>query len=150
MKRRLIFAVLLTVVLVCSMWGSYKTNIVYAVGQKDATVYIYCQQYNGLSVGSRGYVRTNYINFYKSLQNAKGVDGVTVVIDKSGVDVGALLKKLQVNQTYSQQTDDFTCIYGYTQKIRNFVLVDGCKVNVQIAITPNQIHVGSPLLLGSY
>jgi hypothetical protein len=149
-KIRLAFVFLLSMILTSSMFNTSKTNIVQAVGNKDATVYIYCKQYNGLNVGSAGHVTTNYYNFAKCLQNAKGVDGVTVVMEKTSVDVVALVKKLQLKHTFSQQSQDFSCIYGYTDMIRNYVVVDGQKINVQIAVTPTQVHVGSPLLLGSY
>lgn len=150
MKFRLLFVLMLAAAILNPMWESYKTNVVYAVENTDATVYIYCQEYNGLNVGSTGRVTVNYNNFARCIQNAKGVDGITVVLPKSNVDVVALVKKLQLKHTFSQQTQDFCCIYGYTDKIRNFVIVDGQKINVQIAVTPTQVHVGSPLLLGSY
>ena len=84
------------------------------------------------------------------MQNAVGVDGVTLVLNKSTVDVECLLDKLKLKQTYFQQTQDFSCIYGYSNKIRGYVVVDGQKINVQIAVTESQVHIGSPLRLGSY
>ena len=133
------------------MWGDSKTNVVYAVGANDATVRIYCDQYNGLNIANgAGFVETNYQGYAKCLQAVIGINGITVVLDKSAVDVVALVKKLHLNQTFSQQTEDFSCIYGYTSKIRGYTVVDGQKVNVQIAVTPTNIYVGSPLLLGSY
>ena len=151
MKSRLLFSFVITALLVASMYQNYKTNLVEMVAKPNATVYIYCKNYNGLNLSNGvGYVKTDCSRFKGCLQNARGVDGVTVVMDKSGVDVVALVKKLGLNQTFSQQTQDFTCIYGYTDKISDCVVVDGQKVNVQIAVTPTQVHVGSPLLLGSY
>ena len=145
------FIFALSATLVGSMWGSYKTNVVYAVGNCDAVVYVYCKQYSGINIASgAGYVKTTYANYAKCIQKARGVDGVTVVVDKNALDVGALVDKLQLCQTFVHQTQDFCCIYGYTPKIRNYVMVDGQKVNVQIAVTATQVHVGSPLILGSY
>ena len=151
MKRRLLFVSVIALVLLSSTWSSYKTNVVHAVGNTDATVLIYCKQYNGSTIPSgAGYVKTTYSQFSKCMQKAIGVDAITVVMDKSTVDVVSLVKKLMLEKTCEQQTQDFSCIYGYSKKIRDYVVVDGQRVNIQIAVTDTQVHIGSPLLLGSY
>ncbi|MBR2974465.1 MAG: YwmB family TATA-box binding protein [Clostridia bacterium] len=151
MKFRLLFVLMLATVMVMSLWGSYKTNVVDLVGLNSDTVFIYCKSYNGLNVASgAGHVVTNSVLFDRCMQNATGVQAVTVVLDKSCIDVVALVKKLKLKQPIWHQTTDFCSVYGYCDRLDGYVLVDGQRVNVQIAVTPTQVHVGSPLILGSY
>ena len=92
MLKRLVFIFVVSSIIASGLFCSQKTNIVNAVGKSDATVHIYCKQYNGLNVANgAGVVKTTVANFYKCLQNAIGVDGVTVVMDKNSIDVVTLV-----------------------------------------------------------
>ena len=46
--------------------------------------------------------------------------------------------------------DGIVCVYGYSPLLKGGIRVDGRKINVQIALNQGTVHIGSPLLLGSY
>ena len=51
---------------------------------------------------------------------------------------------------FTEETDDAVIIYAYSKKIPYEKIVNGKKVNLQIAKRNDVIKVGSPLIYGSF
>ncbi len=64
------------------------------------------------------------------------------------------LKNLKTNfekkKVFEETIDNMQIIYCYDRALTNFVFVDGKKVNIQIAISTNEINIGYPLILNGY
>lgn len=83
-------------------------------------------------------------------QTPVGFRGASVTFDGDSASVSAWLKKLSVKVTFSEEVDGIVCVYGYSPRLKGGVEVDGQTVNVQIALNGGRVHLGTPLLLGSY
>ena len=73
---------------------------------------------------------------------------------ESALSVSKILKTLNAKiiskQNISILDENKTIIYAYTDKLSNFVVLNGQKVNIQILVGEKVNLIGHPLLLGSY
>lgn len=99
--------------------------------------------------GSGSIVTTNLqnISIGKGLQKTSGQ---SICFFGSKVDAEKLLKLLQAKVVFSEILQDIVCIYAYSPRLNGFVVADGEKINIQIALSQGKVHIGTPLLLGSY
>lgn len=80
-----------------------------------------------------------------------GFAGVSVCFDGGTEDVEFWIKHLRIRQVLKESIDgQITCFYGYSPLVSGGVYVDGNMINIQIAVNCGKVHIGSPLLLGSY
>ena len=61
-----------------------------------------------------------------------------------------ILNKYQKYIVDLQLVDEYQIFLCYNPQINDFVIVDGKKVNVQIAIKNDEINLGFPLILNGY
>lgn len=65
-------------------------------------------------------------------------------------DVEKFLKKMDVEIVSKFEVSDRLIIEGYTTIIADYIVIDNCKINIQISITDDAVIVGSPLINGSF
>ena len=78
----------------------------------------------------------------------KNYDGVVLYFDDSTLDYITNFYKISYFQ--GQNVENYKIFYGYTSFFDKSVYVQNKKVNVQIAITENQIIVGFPIILTGF
>lgn len=119
-----------------------------------AVYYLYCQSatvgeiiQNGKSV----IVRCDKTNLSRAIESAQNLYGVSVTFDGQR-EISALLNyfQLQVTSFEGAENCGYYSILGYTEKLPQYILVDGEKVNLQIVCSQNLLHIGTPLILGSF
>ena len=69
---------------------------------------------------------------------------------KSDNQKNLVIKNFAKNIVSEEIVDDYTILNCYDSKLPRYVLVDGKKVNIQIAISKNFIDVGYPLILNGF
>ncbi len=84
-------------------------------------------------------------NLYQKLNKQKLL-GISI---DTHVELNKVIKKLDLKITRTQELDSTTFLYGYTNKLKNFIVIDGEKVNIQIAQTGDTLKIGYPLILDS-
>lgn len=60
------------------------------------------------------------------------------------------LKNLDAQIISLQELEENILIYAYSRHLRECVMIEDKKVNIQIAITPERIIIGTPLIIGSF
>ncbi len=61
------------------------------------------------------------------------------------------IENLDGKVLWSEQLDcDVTVLYAYSPRIYDSVTLQSRRVNLMVAVSNGQVHIGSPLLEGSY
>lgn len=68
----------------------------------------------------------------------------------SEITVEEILQKLKADTVESYSSNEIEITLGYTPYVQDCVLVDGKKVNVQIASTENGVIAGFPMILTGF
>lgn len=79
---------------------------------------------------------------------AKNISGQSVFMGDKNKDF--VIKKLNLNLVQESSCGSVKEVLGYTHKFKNYVLVNGQKVNVQISESDVGIIVGYPLILQGF
>lgn len=118
----------------------------------NGDVSIYCLDYDGecVNIGIGKEVHTTVYQYNEIVTRCNNIQGVTVTFSGTQQDVTELLSKLQANVVYIQQLQDIMTVYAFSPLIVGGVWVDGNFINIQVALSCGVVHVGSPLILGSY
>ena len=66
------------------------------------------------------------------------------------IDCDELLNDLMLEVYSNEVISDRIIIEGYSHKIKNYIVIDNRKVNVQISISDDSIIIGSPLISNSF
>ena len=72
------------------------------------------------------------------------------VIFNSAEKANALIEEFCATLVLCESGNDFYCEYFYTPKIKNFVQIDGKKVNLHFSYSNDRIKVGTPLIFDSF
>lgn len=118
----------------------------------DAVVTVFCKQ-TALSccdVGNGKIVQCSWNSLQNTLACCQSVDGVSVKFCGTLQDFHNLQQRLNLQQADVVQIDNLTVVCGTSNKIQGGVLVDGAKVNIQMAFDGTTITIGSPLILEGY
>lgn len=78
------------------------------------------------------------------------VKGETLSLTGGEKAAAEVIKKLKMRTVLEQNLEGIRIIYGYTPRLRGYVVIDGSRINVQIAVREDAVTVGTPLILGSY
>ncbi len=95
--------------------------------------------YNGKSAGN--IVSKKVLPFDKC-------DGVFKIYDE--FDYNYLVKKLNAKLVYSENLGGTVSKYYYSNSLPKKEVINGKKVNLHVAISSNQVVVGTPIIYGSY
>lgn len=92
---------------------------------------------------------SKYANVVKASIN--NILGESITINNPTEDVLKQINDyISQNTLYDEKLDGTQIIYGYDNTLENFVIVDGQKVNFQVAINIDYVVIGYPLILGSF
>ena len=61
-----------------------------------------------------------------------------------------LIKEFSATLILCESGKDFYCEYFYSPKIKNFVFVNGKKVNLHFSYSKDNVKVGTPLIFDSF
>lgn len=87
----------------------------------------------------------------RAAETPRGYAGVSVSFAGDASDLEEWLELLRADKIFCETIGDgIVCVYGYSPLLKGGIQVDGRKINVQIALNRGTVHIGSPLLLGSY
>mgnify|MGYP000813345947 FL=1 len=87
----------------------------------------------------------------RAAEAPRGYAGVSVSFAGDASDLEEWLELLRADKIFCETIGDgIVCVYGYSPLLKGGIQVDGRKINVQIALNRGTVHIGSPLLLGSY
>lgn len=78
------------------------------------------------------------------------VKGESCEIDAKDFNLDKILCDLQANLLFTKEIDNTTCYYAYTDKIKNFIIIEGEKVNLHFAVKKDRVKLGSPIIFGGY
>ena len=152
--KRLLVLILLTVVIVGVLTYSMPKGLGEYVEQIStcATVSIYCRSagVDGIDMGNGKIVQCSVADFYSTLARCNDVDGFSVSFEGSAADIERIARLFDLNITSTMDVCGLHIVCGNSSKLVGGVILDGVKVNVQIAYKDGTVTVGSPLILGSY
>ena len=60
------------------------------------------------------------------------------------------INDLEAEYVFCELGEDFSCKYYYTDKIENFVIINGNKINLHLSYGKDVYTVGSPIIFGSF
>lgn len=105
---------------------------------------------NCVNVGS-GYIVFDDIENAQSLvKNSKKIYGQSVCFEGTTDNYFELLKDLRLKECFVENIENIKVFYGFSNKLKDFTVVNGEKVNIQVAYREGKITVGTPLILGSF
>lgn len=118
----------------------------------NANVTICCRQTSlpCTEIGNGKLVQCSLANVHKTLAACQNVDGLSIRFFGTLDDFNALQASLNLQVSSVQQLQNLTIVCGYSNKICGSIMVEGNRVNVQMAFDGQTITVGSPLILDSY
>ncbi len=81
--------------------------------------------------------------------NKSSIRGYSLEFEEADFDIETFVKKLKIEVKSIEKLENFTFFYGFSPLFDDFVNLDNEKINIQLAIKSNTIHIGVPLILGS-
>lgn len=129
----LAIAVVVAVNLLCSLPLFYGLSDGYTVYLND-----------GSSMASRVKLNSPIYPFMAK------VKGESCKLKKDGFSIDEFFKERNAAILFIEDLDGITCYYGYSEDVKFNALVDGKKVNLQVAVAENSVTVGSPIIFGSF
>lgn len=119
---------------------------------QQADVSIYCLEYDGdcVNIGIAKEVHSTVSLYSEIVTQCKDVQGVTMTFEGTRQQAMDVLSSLSADIIDIQQLDSIMTVYAHSPLVRGGIVVDGNLVNIQIAYCDGVVHVGSPLILGSY
>ncbi len=78
------------------------------------------------------------------------VCGESVVFDYSQEQIDKCLSSYKAKKLFSEKGEGFDTVYYYSNKIPFYELIDGVKVNLQVAYLGEYCQIGSPLIYGAF
>ena len=61
-----------------------------------------------------------------------------------------LINKLNAKFVFSEKGEDFYCKYYYTDNIKDYVILNGEKINLHLSYGKGVFTVGTPIIFGSF
>lgn len=154
MKRFLLTAVLIAVVIGVMLYflpASPYTDV-YNYSEYNAVVNIYCRQTSceAIDTGLGYQTSCSVSDFQRIIARCNGVDGVSVSFAGTEKDVQAIVRRLHADIVSVQQLDGLYVACLSASRLQGGVILEGKRVNAQIAYRNGVVTVGYPLILGSY
>ncbi len=82
--------------------------------------------------------------------NLSKIDGESFCVKSHDFKITNFLNKLNAKIIKTENTQNIKIVYAFSPKFPNFVLIDGQKVNLQIAQNFELTTIGTPLILGGF
>lgn len=124
----------------------------YIPSSANATCYVYCKETSAqaVDVGFGRIVKCSPSELNSVIRECTGVDGVSISFKASKEQFYDIAKKCGFAFCKEEQFAELITICGYSPKFSGGVFMDGNKINLQIAYSDGTVHIGSPLILGSF
>lgn len=71
-------------------------------------------------------------------------------LNKQQLSLTQIEEQLGLKIVSNIELENRKVITAFTQKLRNFIYLNGEKINIQISLSENEIKIGYPLILGSF
>lgn len=91
----------------------------------------------------------NANKIFSNLDKSK-ICGESVCFENQNFNLKKLLHTFQAKVVKTESTENIYIVYAFSPKFFDYVLIDGKKVNLQIAQSKQKITIGTPLILGSF
>ena len=130
---------------------SFFSNVTLPMGEAKSAAFISSDQFEGFETIKNGndYIIKVYDDikeFY--LKNEEFIKGFNLYFQSLNIKDFAKKLNAQIYQTHD--VEGMIMYYGYTNMYKNFEMVGGKKVNIQIAIKEDETIVGFPLILTGF
>lgn len=135
LKKGLVF--LLSIFCLFSVWQSNSESTLSKYGSPYE---FYTQQNSSTARILNGKTLKNMKIFFKT--------GESIIVDKDYEQ--NIIELLQVKISFIETTSNGTSVYGYSNKLKGKINLNGKKVNVQIFYGEEKVVLGSPIILGSF
>ncbi|MCH5152568.1 MAG: hypothetical protein J1F68_01220 [Clostridiales bacterium] len=153
MKRFIVTLILTTVIVGVLIHFMPKGLEVYIEEiDADATVSVYCRdtRMDNIDMGSGKIVQCRVADLNQTLAQCSNVDGFSFCFEGTSQDVDRIVRLFNLQVSSRLNLDGLHIICGNSARLTGGVILDGAKVNLQIAYKDGTVTVGSPLILGSY
>ena len=91
---------------------------------------------------------SKHVNTVRSLFN--NIDGESITLD-TPKSSDQILRMLGYTMVQAQGTyETIRVVYAYSSRGRNFLTIDGTRINLQIATRGDRVTIGWPVILGSF
>lgn len=119
---------------------------------KDATATVFCRKTScpSTNVGNGFLVECTVQNLLPTLSQCEQVDGVSVKFNCSKLCFHQVVNQFNLQNESRLVLNGVQVVCGYSAKVQGCVVIDGQKINVQIACDGQTVTVGSPLILDSF
>ena len=122
-----------------------------SVGEAKSVAFFFSDLFEGFETIKNG---NNYIikvyddikEFY--LKNEEFIKGFNLYFQS--LDIKDFAKKLNAQIYQTHDVEGMIMYYGYTNMYKNFEIVGGKKVNIQIAVKEDETIVGFPIILRGF
>ena len=123
-----------------------------SIAPDNAQINVYCRGGSvcGVDLGFGSMVRCSVADLSATYSRCGTVDGISATFEGDLTAVERILSHLRVRSVTVSNFCDVTVISGYSGGVRGGVILDGKRVNCQIAYRDGVISVGFPLILGDY
>lgn len=157
MKRLLIFVLVLLLIIALNLFKNI--NLAYLTISQNATYVLNCYDQNQhlnnverVFNGNITIIKTNKENAKQVFKNSNKIISESWEIETSTPQnvVDELIKNLKIEVISYEKLDGILVINGYTKMIKNYVVNNGEKQNIQIAQRENFVVLATPLILHSY
>lgn len=112
-------------------------------GEGNHTFYFYSKSSNA-TIKTISESKSKYFLYFKN--NLKG-ESVEFFNEHSALD---FINQLKANYVFSEIGEDFYCEYYYSNKIKDYVIINGHKVNLHLSYGNEVFTVGTPIIFGSF
>ena len=130
---------------------SFFCNFTLPMGEAKSAAFVSSDQFEGFETIKNGndYIIKVYDDikeFY--LKNEEFIKGFNLYFQS--LDNKDFAKKLNAQIYQTHDVEGMIMYYGYTNMYKNFEMVGGKKVNIQIAVKEDETIVGFPLILTGF
>lgn len=151
MKKMIVFLVLVGLVTASLRFSNPKSQIFDVFGV-DKVCFVSDKEFEGefetVSCGDKFF---NFCTFEQAKENAlllKESDAVQFYTDETSTD--EILKTVHFQKMSSEMIDGIEIIYGYSPCYSDSVVLDGKKINVQVAKIDGEVVIGFPMILTGF
>ncbi len=121
-----------------------------AAGADEYRIFCRKTSCDGVDVGYGKIVKCSAENLENTLLKCAGIDGISAKFKKNGEWVENLLAKLKFCAKDVRECGGTTVVCGYSPLIKGGIVVDGVKINLQVAYGQGAVVMGYPLIMEGY
>lgn len=74
--------------------------------------------------------------------------GESIIIENQ--DLEQIFKNLEAETVFTETTSDGVSLYAYSKNIKNQIIINNKKVNLQIFVSKTKTVIGTPIIFGSF